>query len=68
LFLRQFSYQAGITSFELAAYRAMRHGNGRYPAAGYFAEHFNNFYRDVVGTHVDFAPAKVAGTATRETD
>ena len=54
LFLRQFSFIAGITCFELAAYRAIHHSCGNYPVADSFAEQFNRFYQVVASTKTDY--------------
>ena len=53
-YLRQFSYNAGITCFELATYRAVHHGCESYPVANYFARHINRFYQVVAKTEDDY--------------
>ncbi len=54
LYLRQFSFNAGISCFELAAYRALQHSCKSYPVANYFAEQFNRFYQLVAKTEADY--------------
>ena len=61
LYLRQFSYNAGITNFELAAYRVLHNGYESYPVADYFAEQFNLFYQAVAGTEDDFVSLRHSG-------
>ena len=54
LFLRQFSYAAARSNFELAARRALATSSCVLPAADTFARRFNDFYRQVKGVRDSF--------------
>lgn len=54
LYLRQFSYAAARSNFELAARRAFRVAKSPLPVAIEFTKSFNAFYRSVSGSKTDF--------------
>ena len=54
LYLRQFSYSAARSNFELAAKRAIADGAVQLPVAAKFAKRFNAFHRAVTGLKEDF--------------
>lgn len=45
LYLRQFSFNAAVTNFELAAYRAIPHSYEAYPVSEYFAKQYEKVYK-----------------------
>ncbi|WP_341899959.1 glycosyltransferase [Synechococcus sp. UW140] len=54
LYLRQFSYAAARSNFELAVHRAFSHSAGSMKISAKFAEDFNSFYRSITGLDDDF--------------
>ncbi|MGM0988632.1 MAG: glycosyltransferase [Pseudomonadota bacterium] len=48
LFLRQFSFNAAITNFELAALRALPDSSEAYPVSRYFAKQYERIYKTEV--------------------
>lgn len=54
LFLRQFSYPAARSNFQLAARRALAQRSGVLPVAEAFSRRFNEFHRKVAHTGRDF--------------
>ncbi len=62
LFLRQFSYAAARSNFQLAADRALARKPGRLPVAETFAKRFNEFYRRAADTDDDFVQVEEANS------
>jgi glycosyltransferase involved in cell wall biosynthesis len=54
LYMRQFSYAAARSNFELAVKRALAAGVGRMPVAEEFAKRFNGFHKTLTGSKEDF--------------
>ena len=68
LFMRQFSYAAARSNFELAARRALSEGAQPLAAARVFADRFNEFYRQSTGSDGDLVPVlKTRSSATIQT-
>jgi glycosyltransferase involved in cell wall biosynthesis/predicted nucleic acid-binding Zn-ribbon protein len=63
LYLRQFSYAAARSNFELAARRALAGTGAPLPIATEFAKRFNVFYRSLTGSETDFVEIEESAPA-----